>query len=71
MPKGAGADWDKIIFKGLTLHGIYGRRMLPTTASSLATGAITVGRNGWAAGVAEQSIAWAIPGAPRTPRSSR
>jgi threonine 3-dehydrogenase len=30
MPKGAGADWDKIIFKGLTLHGIYGRRMYET-----------------------------------------
>jgi threonine 3-dehydrogenase len=30
MPKGAGADWDKIIFKGLTIHGIYGRRMYET-----------------------------------------
>jgi threonine 3-dehydrogenase len=30
MPKGAGADWDKIIFKGLTLHGMYGRRMYET-----------------------------------------
>jgi threonine 3-dehydrogenase len=30
LPKGAGADWDKIIFKGLTLHGIYGRRMYET-----------------------------------------
>ena len=30
MPKGAGADWDKIIFKGLVLHGIYGRRMYET-----------------------------------------
>ena len=30
MPKGAGADWDKIIFKGLTIHGMYGRRMYET-----------------------------------------
>jgi threonine 3-dehydrogenase len=30
MPKGAGADWDKIIFKGLTVQGIYGRRMYET-----------------------------------------
>ncbi len=30
MPQGAGADWDKIIFKGLTLHGIYGRKMYET-----------------------------------------
>ena len=30
MPKGAGVDWDKIIFKGLTLQGIYGRRMYET-----------------------------------------
>ena len=30
MPRGAGVDWDKIIFKGLTLHGIYGRRMYET-----------------------------------------
>ena len=30
MPKGAGVDWDKIIFKGLVLHGIYGRRMYET-----------------------------------------
>ena len=27
LPNGAGIDWDKVIFKGLTLHGIYGRRM--------------------------------------------
>jgi threonine 3-dehydrogenase len=30
LPKGAGIDWDKVIFKGLTLHGIYGRRMYET-----------------------------------------
>jgi threonine 3-dehydrogenase len=30
LPKGAGIDWDRVIFKGLTLHGIYGRRMYET-----------------------------------------
>jgi threonine 3-dehydrogenase len=30
QPKGAGVDWDKIIFKGLTLQGIYGRKMYET-----------------------------------------
>ncbi len=30
LPNGAGIDWDKVIFKGLTLHGIYGRRMYET-----------------------------------------
>jgi threonine 3-dehydrogenase len=30
LPKGAGIDWDKVIFKGLVLHGIYGRRMYET-----------------------------------------
>lgn len=30
MPKGAGCDWDKIIFKGLTVQGIYGRKMYET-----------------------------------------
>ena len=30
LPSGAGIDWDKVIFKGLTLHGIYGRRMYET-----------------------------------------
>jgi len=30
MPNGAGIDWDKVIFKGLVLHGIYGRRMYET-----------------------------------------
>ena len=30
LPAGAGIDWDKVIFKGLTLHGIYGRRMYET-----------------------------------------
>ncbi|MEL7487543.1 MAG: L-threonine 3-dehydrogenase [Pseudomonadota bacterium] len=30
MPNGAGIDWEKIIFKGLDLKGIYGRRMFET-----------------------------------------
>ncbi len=30
LPKGAGINWDKVIFKGLTLHGMYGRRMYET-----------------------------------------
>ncbi|HET6588084.1 MAG TPA: L-threonine 3-dehydrogenase [Oleiagrimonas sp.] len=30
LPSGAGIDWDKVIFKGLTLQGIYGRRMFET-----------------------------------------
>ena len=30
MPDGAGADWSKVIFKGLQVHGIYGRRMFET-----------------------------------------
>ena len=30
LPNGAGINWDKVIFKGLTLHGIYGRRMYET-----------------------------------------
>lgn len=30
LPNGTGVDWDKVIFKGLTLHGIYGRRMFET-----------------------------------------
>ena len=30
MPKGAGADWDNVIFKGLEIKGIYGRRMFET-----------------------------------------
>jgi len=30
MPNGAGINWDKVIFKGLVLHGIYGRRMYET-----------------------------------------
>ena len=30
MPNGAGADWDKVIFKGLEIKGIYGRRMFET-----------------------------------------
>jgi threonine 3-dehydrogenase len=30
LPKGTGADWDAIIFKGLEMHGIYGRRMYET-----------------------------------------
>ena len=30
MPNGAGIDWHKVIFKGLELQGIYGRRMFET-----------------------------------------
>jgi len=30
LPAGAGIDWDKVIFKGLELKGIYGRRMFET-----------------------------------------
>lgn len=30
LPAGAGIDWDKVIFKGLTLRGIYGREMFET-----------------------------------------
>ncbi len=30
LPKGTGVDWDAIIFKGLEMHGIYGRRMYET-----------------------------------------
>lgn len=30
MPKGTGIDWDQVIFKGLEIHGIYGRRMYET-----------------------------------------
>ncbi len=30
LPNGAGIDWDKIIFKGLTIKGIYGREMFET-----------------------------------------
>ncbi|WOI53740.1 L-threonine 3-dehydrogenase [Parvularcula sp. LCG005] len=30
LPDGAGIDWSKVIFKGLEMHGIYGRRMFET-----------------------------------------
>jgi threonine 3-dehydrogenase len=30
LPNGAGIDWDKIIFKGLLIKGIYGREMFET-----------------------------------------
>jgi threonine 3-dehydrogenase len=30
LPNGSGIDWDQVIFKGLELHGIYGRRMYET-----------------------------------------
>ncbi|MFN3842159.1 MAG: L-threonine 3-dehydrogenase [Rehaibacterium terrae] len=30
LPKGSGVDWDRIIFKGLTVQGIYGRKMYET-----------------------------------------
>ncbi len=30
LPKDTGINWDHVIFKGLELHGIYGRRMYET-----------------------------------------
>ena len=30
MPQGAGIDWDLVVFKGLTIKGIYGREMFET-----------------------------------------
>lgn len=30
LPKNAGVNWDQVIFKGLEIHGIYGRRMYET-----------------------------------------
>ena len=30
MPNGAGIEWDQVIFKGLEIKGIYGRRMFET-----------------------------------------
>ncbi len=30
MPNGAGVEWDQVIFKGLEIKGIYGRRMFET-----------------------------------------
>jgi threonine 3-dehydrogenase len=30
LPAGTGIDWDKVIFKGLQMHGIYGRLMYET-----------------------------------------
>jgi threonine 3-dehydrogenase len=30
LPEGTGCDWDQVIFKGLELNGIYGRRMYET-----------------------------------------
>jgi threonine 3-dehydrogenase len=30
LPKDAGINWDQVIFKGLEMHGIYGRRMYET-----------------------------------------
>ena len=30
LPSKTGIDWDKVIFKGLTLKGIYGREMFET-----------------------------------------
>ncbi len=30
LPGGTGIDWDKVVFKGLTLKGIYGREMFET-----------------------------------------
>ncbi len=30
LPSGTGIEWDNVIFKGLQMHGIYGRRMYET-----------------------------------------
>ena len=30
QPEGAGIDWNEVIFKGLEIHGIYGRKMFET-----------------------------------------
>lgn len=30
VPDGTPIDWSDVIFKGLTLHGIYGRKMFDT-----------------------------------------
>jgi len=30
MPNDTGIDWDQVIFKGLEIHGIYGRKMFET-----------------------------------------
>ena len=30
MPAGTGINWEQVIFKGLEIHGIYGRRMFET-----------------------------------------
>ncbi|MEO1957520.1 MAG: L-threonine 3-dehydrogenase, partial [Methylophilaceae bacterium] len=30
MPTGAGIDWDLVVFKGLTIKGIYGRKIFET-----------------------------------------
>ena len=30
LPAGTGIDWDQVIFKGLQMHGIFGRRMYET-----------------------------------------
>jgi threonine 3-dehydrogenase len=30
VPSGTGLNWDEVIFKGLTLKGIYGREMFET-----------------------------------------
>ncbi|MEM9169427.1 MAG: L-threonine 3-dehydrogenase [Pseudomonadota bacterium] len=30
MPNGAGVDWEQVIFKGLEIKGVYGRRMFET-----------------------------------------
>ena len=30
MPQGSGIDWDMVVFKGLTIKGIYGREIFET-----------------------------------------
>ncbi len=36
LPKGAGIDWEQVIFKGLELRGIYGRQMFETWYKAIA-----------------------------------
>ncbi|MBL4838058.1 MAG: L-threonine 3-dehydrogenase [Kordiimonadaceae bacterium] len=36
LPDGTGIDWNKVIFKGLEVHGIYGRRMFETWYKTIA-----------------------------------
>ena len=46
LPNGAGIDWDKVIFKGLFLKGIYGREMFETwyKMTALVQGGMAIGQ---------------------------